>query len=117
MNPLTHLVKNAGFYFLDGKTPVATDDVLVWAEHMENCSNSVAFSTIGAIEVSTVFLGIDANSMFPGAQPVLFETMVFGGPLDLDRDRYSTWEAAEEGHKHMVQKVRDAVEGTTREQR
>ena len=53
--------------------------------------------------VSTVFLGIDHN--FGEGKPLLFETMVFGGKLDEETERYSTWEEAVEGHNHMVEKV------------
>jgi hypothetical protein len=35
--------------------------------------------------------------------------MVFGGPLDQEQDRYSTWEDAEAGHAEMEKKVRAAL--------
>jgi len=63
------------------------------------------------IHVSTVFLGIDHGHDFgqSGYKPLLFETMVFGGPLDGQIQRYATWTGAEAGHAKMVQKVKDAV--------
>lgn len=69
----------------------------------------VAHTDLGnEIEVSTVFLGIDHN--FSGlGKPVLFETMVFNGPLDQEMNRYCTEAAAREGHKRMVQRVREQV--------
>jgi len=51
------------------------------------------------VVVSTVFLGLDHSVRGP---PQLFESMVFGGPLDGTQHRYSTWEEAERGHKHLL---------------
>jgi hypothetical protein len=59
---------------------------------------------VGKTKISTVFFAVDDGS--GGGRPLLFETMIFGGPLDFHRQRYSTWEEAEEGHKAMVAKVR-----------
>lgn len=51
------------------------------------------------VEVSTVFLGLDHNwSGHDDAMPLLFETMVFGGPDDGDMFRCCTWEEAEAQH-------------------
>jgi hypothetical protein len=52
--------------------------------------------------VSTVFLGLD-HGYTPGP-PVVFETMVFGGPMDGECERYCTWAEAVEGHARMVEK-------------
>jgi len=35
---------------------------------------------------------------------VLFETMVFGGPMADEQQRYCTWAEAEAGHKRWVAK-------------
>lgn len=59
--------------------------------------------------VSTVFLGLDHRFIDEGA-PLLFETFVFGGPLDMRMNRYSTWSKAERGHKSMVAQVRAACD-------
>lgn len=53
--------------------------------------------------VSTVFLVIDHAWQGP---PLLFETMVFGGPFDGTQERYSTWERAAVGHQAAVALVR-----------
>lgn len=55
------------------------------------------------VHVSTVFLVIDHNWM--GSPPVLFETMVFGGRLDGEQERYCTVDEAEAGHKEVVNKA------------
>jgi hypothetical protein len=57
----------------------------------------------GAVEVSTVFLVHD--HAFGGGPPVLWETLVFGGPLDGACDRYTSREAAVAGHAVMCARV------------
>jgi len=50
-------------------------------------------------------LGIDHRFSGEG-EPVVFETMVFGGKLDQECERYCTWEEAEKGHEAMIQRIR-----------
>src|SRR4051794_39297838 len=58
--------------------------------------------------VSTVFLGIDHNFGFgPDKDPLLFETMIFGGDERSEFgesycERYHTWGEAEAGHTQAV---------------
>lgn len=93
-------------YVLDGKIPVKCDDLMTWARWFEDADRHVATTNVGGAKVSTVFLGLDHSCEWRGeATPILFETMVFGGPLDGEETRYSTWEEAEKGHKRMVEKV------------
>ncbi len=40
--------------------------------------------------------------------PVLFETMIFGGPEHGYQERYTSWTEAEEGHKRAVFRARIA---------
>lgn len=56
--------------------------------------------------MSTVFLGLDHN--FSGGEPILFETMIFGGPLDGEQRRYHTYDQAERGHTEAVAAARIA---------
>jgi hypothetical protein len=58
----------------------------------------------GAIFVSTVFLGVDYNFAGVGP-PVLWETMVFQGLLDGYCRRYTSKEAAYEGHQAICQEI------------
>lgn len=51
--------------------------------------------------VSTVWLGID-HSFTPDGPPLIFETMVFGGPMDMYTRRYSTQAQALAGHDETV---------------
>lgn len=68
----------------------------------------VAFDKVGEVEVSTVWLGL--NHRFNEGPPLIFETMVFGGPMDQECNRYSTETEALAGHAHMVAVVRGEVE-------
>lgn len=50
--------------------------------------------------VSTVFLGLDHS--FGRSRPLLYETMIFGGPLSDEQWRYATEKEARAGHKKAV---------------
>jgi len=70
----------------------------------------VAKDWVGDVEVSTVFLSIN-HQFSPGGPPVLWETMVFGGPDDICR-RYPSFHEAKEGHLDVLAHVRmSAAEG------
>lgn len=56
------------------------------------------------ILVSTVFLGMDHNHF--SSPPLLFETMIFGGPWDEEQWRYPTWEEAEAGHQRAIELIK-----------
>lgn len=94
-------------YILDGHVPVACFNVLEWGRWFEHANRHVASTKIGDVRVSTVFLGIDHSFKSEGPL-VLFETMIFGGPLDQNEQRYSTWEEAERGHEEMVKRAKEA---------
>src|SRR5438874_1294771 len=82
--------------------PASSDDFVRWAEDFE--ARRVGKTMIGDVSVSTVFLCYDHG--WGGGAPVLFETLVFGGPLDGEMERYCTWDEASAGHKLMVERVR-----------
>ncbi len=86
--------------------PVA--DVITWARTFEEADRHVGDTTIGDVRVSTVWLGVDHN--FGSGPPLLFETMVFGGKLDEEQERYSTEAEAEAGHARWVKLAR-ALQG------
>lgn len=92
-------------YILEGTTPKKCDDLIAWANWLENNNRTVIKTKTDddSVEVSTVFLGLDHS--FDSGNPLLFETLVFGGNFDGEMDRYSTWEQAEVGHAEMVKKV------------
>lgn len=96
----------SGRYTLnDDGQPVPSYDLLEWGRWMEKAlDRRVALDTIGDVEVSTVFLGLDHS--FGGATPILFETMIFGGKHDGYEERYATRDEAVEGHAVAVDMVR-----------
>jgi len=60
-----------------------------WAKWFETAERHVGDDRIRGIWISTVFLGIDHGWSFPPDEknPVLWETMIFGGPLDQECGR------------------------------
>jgi hypothetical protein len=99
----------------DGITPVPVDDVIAWGRWFETAERHVAQDMDEAddrtgrkVRVSTVFLGLDHNYSGRG-KPVLWETLVFGGPLDGEQDRYTSHAAAFKGHQAMCRRVTESL--------
>jgi hypothetical protein len=92
-----------GKYILRDGEPVAEPNVLKWAEWFEKTDRSVGKTTVGDVQISTVFLGVDHQ--WDDGPPLLFETMVFGGDLDEEQKRYATLDEAKAGHQRMVEQV------------
>ena len=100
-------------YILVDRQPVLEPDLTTWARWFEKADRHVAQTTVGNSRVSTVFLCHDHRFSGDGP-PILFETMVFSGPLDDEQERYCTWEDAKKGHAAMVARVRQANNGETK---
>jgi hypothetical protein len=102
------------YYVLDSDNHVVEVDMLTWAMSLEGTSNRVVDYTqiTSEITVSTVFLGLD-HRFFGKGPPILFETIIFGGPLDGEGLRYSSYDDAEIGHRTFVAKARAAVKVRT----
>ena len=96
-------------YILDDKGNIVEEpDAMKWARWYEKAERHVADEKIGDSRISTVFLGLDHNYSGRGG-PVVWETMVFGGPLDREEDRCAgNREQAEAMHARMVQRVKEA---------
>ena len=96
------------YYILSDRVPIAVDH-MTWARWME-ASDVHGVRRVKSDEindrsiVTTLFLGVDHN--LGEGKPLIFETLVLGGPLHGKIDRYSTWEEAERGHADMVTKAR-----------
>jgi len=90
-------------YILDGQEAVIEPDLHKWGIWFQTADRHVASDKIDKIRVSTVFLGLDHS--FDEGPPQLFETMVFGGPLADEMDRYATWAEAKSGHAKMFERV------------
>ena len=99
------------YFILNGKEVVPVDDVLVWGRWFEDFDRRIARDEVGSVTVSTVFIGLDHQ--FGDGPPLLFETLVMGGRLDGEMDRYSTWDEAAAGHVAMCVKVKLAEAGET----
>ncbi len=97
-------------YILDANgQPQPEDDLLTWAEWMGTGNNPVLCrDDVGRYRVSTLFLGMDHYNNF-GESPLLWETMVFGGRLDHESEKYASKAEAEAGHARMVQRVRELL--------
>jgi len=92
----------------DGRTPIGTQDLHEWARLCASQGEDAGGRRVGwdydnerGITVSTTFMGIDHNYM-PSGPPILFETMIFGGPHDQYTERYATWDEAERGHQRAM---------------
>lgn len=97
-------------YRFDPKTGHASPAT---ADEAWQCESRVAETALGRGQersrISTVFLQV--NHAFGDGPPILFETMVFGGPLDGLQDRYATVQEAWQGHDAMAEQVREALKG------
>lgn len=67
----------------------------------------IARDKIGESDISTVWLGLD-HGWEDNSAPVIFETLVFNGPLDGVMEHYSTEEEAIKGHAAMIERVKNA---------
>lgn len=107
------------YYKLDkDKQVVPADNVISWARWFESAERVVRKTTLlwrggEKVEISTVFLGMDHRMGITGedGEPLLFETMVFGGPGEVDeyQVRWETWDKAELGHGLVVENVRKVL--------
>lgn len=95
-----------GQYILDEHgEPHPCEDLLAWGRWMQTADRSVAADEpLPNVRVSTIFLGLD-HAFRRGAPPVLWETMIFGGPHDGYQDRYTSRAEAEAGHRRAVELV------------
>jgi hypothetical protein len=83
------------------------DKLVAWAKAFEETDRRVAFTTVGVVDVSTVFLGLD-HAWFGGA-PQIFETMVFIDHESVECERCATWAQAEAQHQAVVDAVTPLV--------
>lgn len=89
------------WYDREGKAIGVADMVRLCRDHDYRL---VARDFVGKVEVCTVWLGFDHS--FRGREPVLFETVVFGGRMDQYHRRYTTEDQACAGHARVLASVR-----------
>ena len=96
-------------YILDETgEPVPCPDLLTWGRWFEASQDRhVARDEIGDVLISTVFLGLDHG--WGRGPPVLWETMVFGGKLDEQQERYVSRADALAGHTRWLAKARGGI--------
>lgn len=94
-----------GQYILDENgTPTEAPDLMTWGQWMQTADRTVAKTEINGVKISTVFLGLD--HAWDGQPPLLWETMVFGGPLNEEQERCGgSREQAEAMHAAMCARV------------
>jgi len=90
------------FAILDDEHNVIPADINEWSAWLKDDDEKrrVAVTTVGAITISTIFLGTDHGF---GSVPQWFESMVFG-EKDVEDERqwrYETWDQAVAGHKAL----------------
>lgn len=102
----------SNWFILENGEPKEVNDLRAWADWLEanHLVRHVGDDTIGEARVSTVFLGLNHN--WGDGPPLIFETMVFGGPLSDEQERYSTTQEAIDGHAAMCARVRDMAKLT-----
>ncbi len=115
------------FILDDNGNPIPCEDLYEWVSWYENADRCVAETDIPQwnllvrfgnfmvhshlwkknrfepISISTVFLGLNHN--FGDGEPLLFETMIFGGKRDGYQERYATRQESIKGHKKAVKLV------------
>jgi hypothetical protein len=90
-------------YKLDKDKNVVACQIDELGKCFENIEDRIVEKTLkNGSEISTVFLCIDHNFGGEGP-PIVFETMIFGGPLDGLQFRCCTWDEAVEQHKKIVE--------------
>lgn len=96
-------------YILVNGEPVPEPDPRKWAIWFGTNERIVKRTLIGKVEISTVFIAID-HSFSDNEPPMLWGTMVFGGKLNYEQERYISLEDAKAGHNNMVERVRRSEE-------
>jgi hypothetical protein len=96
-------VTDGNYYILDAEgKPQPEPDFDRWVAWMQAHDEPLG-ETLAApgVMVCTRFIGLDQRRTEVGA-PVLWETMIFGGPHDLHQVRYTSQAAAVKGHERAV---------------
>ena len=93
-------------YILQGHDVVLCEDWVAWAIWFGGADRAVAKDVIkrkdcDTVTVSTMFLGHDSRTGII-CLPIVFESMVFGGPLNGTALQYCNWEDAQSGHRNLL---------------
>lgn len=90
------------YYVLDEEgRPIPEPDLLKWAQFFESGTRVLRKDKLpNGISVITAFLAVD-SSWGQGA-PILWGTMILGGPDDKQEERYSSREDVIAGHEKAL---------------
>ena len=107
------ILKESDYYILENGEIRAVDgaEYRAWrlGESPAMSKRRIAQDFVNGVEISTVFAG--SNPIYvTGEGPVLFETLVFGGELDMHGEKSVTLEQARSTHDKYVAMVR-ALDG------
>lgn len=93
----------------DAETPKPCQDVSAWIDWFKTAKRVLAVNNHYLVVVSTIFTGYDLQSAAERLQnmnPILWETLVFGGQYDGKGARYRSYHSAQLGHAYWWLKVR-----------
>jgi uncharacterized protein YjhX (UPF0386 family) len=99
------------WYILKGRKYFKSTDLRKCDDHLKDrhsrriASDFIPDEKRKEMTISTVFLSLDHNMGGSGGGPVLFETMCFGGKIDENTNRYSSWDDAFLGHIRMTEQA------------
>lgn len=96
--------------------PIEEPDILRWAEWLSTGERTIANTQItDDIRVSTIFLSIDYGfSLDDNHPPILWETMIFGGPDDMAQWRYTGRDQALAHHDQVAAEQRAKQRNTSK---
>lgn len=97
-------MRGSSYILVDG-VPVEEPDLHKWSQWYEKVSKRgeriLAKWSEGEVKVTTVFLGFD-HGLEEEGPPLVFGTLISGGPHDGSEWNYATLDDALHGHKHAV---------------
>ena len=99
-----------GYYVLDGENKAIPATAKEFSEFVSDPFRKVVSRTElpGDVQISTVFLGLDHG--WGRGDPVLFETMIFGGEYDQHMWRYTSRDGAVVGHLAVLDALRAGLD-------
>ena len=102
---MTDIKDITNYYVWDKESDrVRSTDLKTFARQYEKPGDRILKHTkVGEVLISTVFLGLDHRfGSEDGDDPIVFETMIFGGDHDQYQERYTTGKQAMIGHNKAV---------------
>lgn len=99
----------------DFRTLIMAPSLMAWADWYEHGQRVCKRTEVRGAHVSTVFLSIDHGMYYmkeENYRPVLFETMIFGGPADEYQQRYHNYDDAMKGHAEVVKRLKNYMRKT-----